>query len=106
MARPSAPRPAGEPRMSTRELALIAALAGALPVAIAAQSAPPGGQAPAAQPPRPALTLTTTAFADGAPIPVKYTQAGEQVSPALTWTNVPPGTVSFVLHMRDPDVAR
>ena len=52
------------------------------------------------------MTLTTTAFADGDPIPAKYTQAGEQVLPALTWTNVPPGTVSFVLHMPDPDVAR
>ena len=39
-------------------------------------------------------------------IPDRYTQAGEQVSPALTWTNVPAGTVSFVLNMRDPDVAR
>ena len=63
-------------------------------------------QTPPAGPARPPLTVSTTAFADGAPIPVKYTQAGEQVSPALTWTNVPPGTVSFVLHMRDPDVAR
>lgn len=59
-----------------------------------------------AQPPRPAMTLTTTAFPDGDPIPAKYTQAGEQVSPPLTWSNVPPGTLSFVLHMRDPDVAR
>ena len=54
----------------------------------------------------PAMVLTTPAFPDGDPIPVKYTQAGEQVSPALNWTNVPPGTQSFVLHMRDPDVAR
>lgn len=67
---------------------------------------------PAAEPAKPAapasppLTLTTTAFADGTQIPVKYTQAGEQVSPALSWTNVPAGTQSFVLHMRDPDVAR
>jgi hypothetical protein len=52
------------------------------------------------------LTLTTTAFPDGGQIPVKYSQAGEQISPALSWTNVPPGTQSFVLHMRDPDVAR
>jgi Raf kinase inhibitor-like YbhB/YbcL family protein len=68
-------------------------------------------QAPAASqraggPPAPAMTLTTTAFPDGAPIPAKYTQAGEQVSPALTWTNTPPGTQSFVLHMHDPEVAR
>jgi Raf kinase inhibitor-like YbhB/YbcL family protein len=52
------------------------------------------------------MTLTTTAFPDGDPIPAKYTQAGDQVSPPLTWTNVPPNTASFVLHMRDPDVAR
>jgi Raf kinase inhibitor-like YbhB/YbcL family protein len=61
---------------------------------------------PPAQPPRPAMTLTTPAWPDGDPIPVKYTQAGEQVSPALNWTNTPPGTQSFVLHMLDPDVAR
>src|SRR4029453_15772220 len=65
---------------------------------------PPGGR-PAA-PPRPAMTLTTPAFPDGDPIPAKYTQAGEQVAPALNWGNVPPGTQSFVLHMHDPDVAR
>ena len=63
-------------------------------------------QAPAQQPPRPAMTLTTPAWPDGDPIPTKYTQAGEQVSPALNWTNTPPGTQSFVLHMLDPDVAR
>lgn len=65
-------------------------------------------QAPAqpAQPPRPAMTLTTTAFPDGDPIPARYTQAGDQVSPELKWTNTPPGTQSFLLHMHDPDVAR
>jgi Raf kinase inhibitor-like YbhB/YbcL family protein len=74
----------------------------ALPGVAAAQT--PAGQG--AAPPRPPLTLTTTAFPDGGRIPVKYTQAGEQVSPVLTWSSVPPGTQSFVLHMRDPDVAR
>lgn len=65
---------------------------------------PPSGQ-PAA-PAAPPMTLTTTAWPDGTPIPPKYTQAGEQVSPALAWTNTPPGTQSFVLYFHDPDVAR
>jgi len=34
------------------------------------------------------LTLSTAAWVDGAVIPIKYTQAGEEVSPALTWTPV------------------
>jgi Raf kinase inhibitor-like YbhB/YbcL family protein len=55
--------------------------------------------------PAPAMTLTTTAWADGTPIPPKYTQAGDQVSPALKWTNVPAGTQTFVIHMHDPDAA-
>ena len=79
-------------------LASVVALGGVL-----AGQTPGGGQKPA---PRPALTLTTPAFPDGGTIPVKFTQAAEQVSPALNWTNVPEGTMSFVLHMRDPDVAR
>jgi len=65
-----------------------------------------GGGQRAGGPPTPAMTLTTTAWPDGDPIPAKYTQAGEQVSPPLTWTNTPPNTQSFVLHFHDPDVAR
>jgi Raf kinase inhibitor-like YbhB/YbcL family protein len=76
-----------------------------LPISLAAQTAS-GPQAPGGQAPPPAMILTTTAFPDGGAIPVKYSQAGEQVSPSLSWSNVPPGTQSFVLHMRDPDVAR
>src|SRR5215510_14886290 len=77
-------------------------------VVLAASAASAAAQtAPAQQPPpRPPMTLTTPAWPDGDPIPVKYTQAGEQVSPELKWTNTPPGTVSFVLHMHAPDVAR
>jgi Raf kinase inhibitor-like YbhB/YbcL family protein len=73
-----------------------------LHAAASAQQQQPAAGGP---PPRP-MTLATTAFPDGAQIPAKYTQAGEQVSPALTWTNTPAGTVSFVLHMHDIDVAR
>jgi Raf kinase inhibitor-like YbhB/YbcL family protein len=94
--------------MRVRERIGAAAIVAVLPLLAAAQtpSVARGQQPAAGGPPRPALTLTTTAFADGTQIPAKYTQAGEQVSPALTWTNVPQGTQSFVLHMRDPDVAR
>ncbi|HLI84181.1 MAG TPA: YbhB/YbcL family Raf kinase inhibitor-like protein [Bryobacteraceae bacterium] len=53
----------------------------------------------------PAMRLTSPAFADGSVIPDKYTQAGESISPELDWTNVPPGTQSFVLLFHDPDVA-
>ena len=63
-------------------------------------------------PPAPAMTLTIPAFPDGGVIPVKFSQAaegaapGEGTSPAISWTNVPAGTQSFVLNMRDLDVAR
>lgn len=61
---------------------------------------------PATTTQRPApMALTTMGWADGAQIPVKYTQAGEQVSPKLDWTNVPAGTQGFVVNMLDPDVA-
>jgi len=54
------------------------------------------------------MRLTTTAFADGGLIPLKYTQAsttGAAVSPELTWSDVPAGTQSFVLWMHDVDLA-
>ncbi len=51
------------------------------------------------------MALTTSAWADGAQIPVRHTQVGEQVSPEFKWTNVPAGTVTFVVNMLDPDVA-
>ncbi len=65
-----------------------------------------GGQAAPAAPAPPAMTISTTAFADGTEIPAKYTQAGNQTSPAFTWTNIPPGTVTILLHMHDLEVSR
>ena len=76
---------------------------------IAAQERGQRGGAPAAGP---AMTLTIAAFPDGGQVPVKFSQAadgaapGEGTSPAMTWSNAPAGTQSFVLNMHDMDVAR
>jgi Raf kinase inhibitor-like YbhB/YbcL family protein len=53
----------------------------------------------------PPLIMTTTAWEDGGVIPNKYTQAAGAMapSPALSWSQVPPGTQSFVLLMHDPE---
>jgi Raf kinase inhibitor-like YbhB/YbcL family protein len=49
------------------------------------------------------FTLTSTAFADGAEIPVKYSCNGQNISPALNWADLPAGTVSLALILEDPD---
>jgi Raf kinase inhibitor-like YbhB/YbcL family protein len=51
------------------------------------------------------MTLTSTAFPDGGSIPRRYTQAGDQTSPPLAWSNVPDGVTSFVLIVHDVDAA-
>lgn len=50
-----------------------------------------------------ALTLTSSAFADGQQIPSRFTCDGADVSPALRWSNPPAGTKSFALIADDPD---
>ncbi len=51
------------------------------------------------------MTLTSSAFADGAQIPTKYAQPGGDVSPPLAWAGVPDSTASFVLIAHDVDAA-
>lgn len=51
------------------------------------------------------MTLTTTAWPDGGTIPAKYTQAGEEFSPPLSWSGAPDGVVSFALIVHDIDAA-
>jgi hypothetical protein len=78
----------------------------ALALAIVAGSSLLAQGTPAGGPPRtPPMVLTISSWADGTQIPAKHTQAGDQVSPELKWTNVPPGTQSFVVNMLDPDVS-
>ena len=49
------------------------------------------------------LELKTTAFPMGGKIPVQYTCSGDNISPALSWSQPPPRTQSFVLIVEDPD---
>jgi Raf kinase inhibitor-like YbhB/YbcL family protein len=49
------------------------------------------------------IQITSTAFAEGQPIPDQYTCTGLDVSPPLTWSNAPAGTKSFALIADDPD---
>ena len=49
------------------------------------------------------LSLSTTAFAEGANIPTKYSCDGENISPPLSWSQPPEATGAFALIMDDPD---
>ena len=49
------------------------------------------------------MELTSSAFAAHGEIPRRHTCEGEDVSPPLAWSGVPPGTRSLVLIVDDPD---
>ncbi len=52
------------------------------------------------------LTLSSSAFTQGHPIPKKYTGEGEDVSPPLAWSGLPAGTKELALICDDPDAPR
>jgi hypothetical protein len=49
------------------------------------------------------ISLTSTAFADGQPMPRQYTIDGKDISPPLSWSGLPEGAKSVALIMDDPD---
>jgi Raf kinase inhibitor-like YbhB/YbcL family protein len=49
------------------------------------------------------MELTSTAFTEGGMIPAKYTCDGMDISPPLSWENIPEGTKSFAIICDDPD---
>lgn len=84
------------------------------------QLAPPEFAAPAttipelplpSEPPttdRPAVTgpfALIASWPSGARIPVRYTCDGENIAPALTWTNVPEGSVELAVTLVDLDAS-
>ncbi len=50
-----------------------------------------------------ALTLTSPQFEHQAEIPATCTCEGEDRSPSLAWSGLPPGTKSLALIVDDPD---
>ena len=49
------------------------------------------------------FAITTDAWAPGTAIPARYTCEGENVSPPLVISSIPPGTVELVVTVTDPD---
>jgi len=102
--------------------ALVAAVVAGLCADAVAQGTPPGGAQGA--PPAgaggrgggggrggrgggliPPLLMKTDAFEDGGIIPERYAGRGGNVRPGFTFSNIPAGTVSFVIVLQDLDVA-
>ena len=52
------------------------------------------------------ITVTSSAFKEGSPIPKKHTGEGDDVSPTLEWLGVPEGTKQLALICDDPDAPR
>ena len=49
------------------------------------------------------LTVTSPSFQDNGVIPARHTCDGQNISPALVWSGVPPDSKSLVLIVDDPD---
>ncbi|HUJ63230.1 MAG TPA: YbhB/YbcL family Raf kinase inhibitor-like protein [Kofleriaceae bacterium] len=49
------------------------------------------------------LSVTSTAFAEGAEIPIDHTCEGADIAPALAWSGAPAQTRAFAIVVDDPD---
>jgi Raf kinase inhibitor-like YbhB/YbcL family protein len=80
-----------------RPLAVLILACGILPLAmtLASQAADSTNKV--------SINLTSSAFAEGAPIPEEYTCQGKDKSPPLKWSGVPSEAKSLALIMDDPD---
>jgi hypothetical protein len=49
------------------------------------------------------MQLSSPVFDPDGPIPARYTCDGQELSPPLAWTDLPPGTAALALLVDDPD---
>lgn len=94
--------------MKSAALALLLASTFAADLALAQAPAAPAGGPPAGAPARPRLVpllIESKAFADGAIVPPKFSNAGGNVQPDFKISNAPAETQSFAIIMHDIDVA-
>ncbi len=70
------------------------------PVAEPESTGEPG---PTAGEPSSPFSVSSSSFGDGAAIPERCACFGENVSPAVSWSNVPPDAASLLLFMYDSD---
>jgi Raf kinase inhibitor-like YbhB/YbcL family protein len=52
------------------------------------------------------ISVSSPAFTAGSAIPQRFTCDGDNISPPLRWSGVPPGTVEVALVVDDPDASR
>ncbi len=52
------------------------------------------------------MRLSSPAFRDGGDIPRVFSCEGENISPAIEWSEIPIGTGSLVFIVHDPDASR
>jgi Raf kinase inhibitor-like YbhB/YbcL family protein len=80
------------------------ALCAACVANVPAQAPRPGPGGPPPTRPRGVQVMALTGpWPDGSLVPVKYTQAGDEISPPLAWSQVPEGVTQFVLIVHDLD---
>jgi Raf kinase inhibitor-like YbhB/YbcL family protein len=75
-------------------------------LALAAGTLGCAGRPQPGAPPMKKLTVRSTAFQEGQPIPARHTGDGKDLPPPLEWDAPPEGTRSFALVCEDPDAPR
>lgn len=82
--------------MTKRQFAILCGLAAALGACSREVPVTPGAAAGA-------FSLVSDSFTANADIPAEFTCDGKNAQPALRWSNLPAGTMSLALVVRDPD---